>query len=359
MKWVSFLVFFLCVVSVGEAGETMVVNVSLNTVDQGEFVLIRTSDQKILFPQDSFQTLGFSAIPIEARVVYENTDYVSLSALKQVWTNLDTGKARLLIVADPRLLQKQVKDLSETKQERAPQLQRIPSAFLNYNIRYDLDNPSRDASISLPLELGLSAGELFGLSTFSYRHTTTDTAFQRISSRVTWDDISASRQFVVGDISASSGGLGGGGALGGVSVFKNFSIQGGYFSPYAPLHFAGMLDIPSDVTLLINGLTVAKEHFGPGPFEFANVPASAGAGEGWVIIRDAFGRETGIPLSYYYVSSLLKPGLTEYGYQIGAKRKGDNTYKEMAAVGFHRIGVTNSLTLGFRAEADQLAGVAP
>jgi outer membrane usher protein len=338
---------------VGEAAETLVLKVSLNTVDQGEFVLIQTEDADILIPQESFQTLGFLRVPTEAIIIHENQPHVSLRAMKGVLVQLDMGQAALLITANPRLLQKQVQDLSGSKREPAPKASPIPSAFINYNLQYDIDDSSRQDSFGIPLEVGVSDRGLFGLSTFSYTHTPQDTAIRRISTHLIWDNVNTLQRVVVGDIGgAASGDLGSGGALGGVSFSKNFSIAGGYSSPYASLSLAGEVDTPSDVSLLMNGVQVAKEHFGPGPFEFKNVPALAGAGDGYLLIRDAFGREKGVPLSYYYVSSLLKVGIQEYNYQVGVKRKRIDHYGEVAAGGTHRVGVTDRMTLGVRAEAD-------
>jgi outer membrane usher protein len=74
-----------------------------------------------------------------------------------------------------------------------------------------------------------------------------------------------------------------------------------------------------------------------------------------MVIKDAFGREEQVVSSFYLSSRLLKEGLHEFSYNLGVTREefgqADFKYSDVAFLGFHRFGFSNSFTAGFSAEA--------
>ncbi|HEY0721013.1 MAG TPA: fimbria/pilus outer membrane usher protein, partial [Gammaproteobacteria bacterium] len=94
----------------------------------------------------------------------------------------------------------------------------------------------------------------------------------------------------------------------------------------------------------------------PGEFEFLNVGTMQGSGEATLVIKDAYGGEERITVPYYTSAQLLKPGLHDYSYSVGYQREafGEKSaeYGDAAFLGYHRIGFTDALTAGLRAEAD-------
>ncbi len=74
------------------------------------------------------------------------------------------------------------------------------------------------------------------------------------------------------------------------------------------------------------------------------------------MITDALGRQETVTVPYYTSAQLLKPGLHDYSYNIGYQREAfgqkSAEYGDAAFLGFHRYGISDSLTAGVRAEAD-------
>ena len=52
----------------------------------------------------------------------------------------------------------------------------------------------------------------------------------------------------------------------------------------------------------------------------ANLPVPTGSSDTRLVLRDAFGREQEISSQQYYTSGLLKQGLHEFSYNLGARR---------------------------------------
>ena len=90
----------------------------------------------------------------------------------------------------------------------------------------------------------------------------------------------------------------------------------------------------------------------PGPFELNNIPVASGAGNAQIVVRDVFGRETTANQPYYYSTGVLERGLSEYVYSAGFVRDNFGStsfdYGSPALLGFHRQGITDSLTAGGR-----------
>ena len=80
-----------------------------------------------------------------------------------------------------------------------------------------------------------------------------------------------------------------------------------------------------------------------------------GAGNVRVVTRDVFGKETAVVVPYVRYDSMLKQGLHDFSYEAGYLRRNyavrSDDYGDFAAVGTHRYGLTNSLTIEGHAEA--------
>jgi outer membrane usher protein len=164
------------------------------------------------------------------------------------------------------------------------------------------------------------------------------------------------KRFVIGDFYAYSGNLGSGALMGGFSLSRNFSTAP-FFIKYPGMDISGMLYTPSDVEIYTNDMLLKRARLSPGEFEFMSLPNVHGAGELDIVIKDAFGREEKITSPYYVSTALLKPGLHDYSYNVGFRRKdfGRESFKysDPAFLGYHRIGFSRIFTGGLRAEADK------
>ncbi len=268
---------------------------------------------------------------------------------------LDKNASAIYIIAEPRLLKKNTVDLSYKREERVFHATDA-SVFFNYGLAYTAGSDFDFTSMTIPMELGIRTDGYLGISNFMYDKSDYDEKFVRLLTSVIRDDTDRLRRYTIGDFYAFSGQLGSGAILGGLSVARNFSMSP-FFIRHPGLDITGMLNTTSDVRIYANDMLVKDTKLTPGEFEFLNIPNIHGAGEISFVVRDAFGREETLPIPYYISTALLKPGLHDYSYNLGFKRKefGRESfeYDEPAFLGFHRVGFSRTFTGGVRAEFDK------
>ena len=108
--------------------------------------------------------------------------------------------------------------------------------------------------------------------------------------------------------------------FGGVQFGTNFATQPTLVT--TPLLAArGEAVVPSTVDVFINGRPIASETVPPGPFSIENLPAITGTGQLQVVVTDALGRQQVLTQPYYSGSTLLRAGLNEYSFELGAIRE--------------------------------------
>lgn len=172
------------------------------------------------------------------------------------------------------------------------------------------------------------------------------------------------RSLVLGDSISRPGFYGRPVRFGGIQYGKNFSLQPGFIvTPM--LGLSGTAAVPSTVDVFVNNQRVLTQQVEPGPFTIDNVPAVSGSGDVQLVVRDAFGQQQVISQSFYASPTLLAPGLDDFAFSLGAQRRDygldSGDYGDAQAMALWRRGITRSLTLEGRAEADdsvRSAGVA-
>ena len=338
------------------ASETVVLKVFVNTEDKGDYILLLTDEKDVLLRSEELNEIGFKDVPGSSKRSIGQRKYVSLQSLSPfVSFEIDERESALRITADPSLLEKSSIDLSYEGPSDVIYTQDT-AAFVNYSLGYSAGDGLDFKALNIPWEAGISVGGKLGFSSFSYTKTDDNQKFVRLFSNLTADDRNTLRRVVIGDFSAFSGTLGSGGSLGGLSISKDFAIMP-EFRRFPGLNLSGMLQTPSDVELYVNDLLVKKEHLPAGEFQFMNLPYATGAGDATLVITDVYGRQVIVQNPFYLTSQLLKPGLNDYSYNFGLKRKnlGQKSfeYGSPAFVGFHRHGFTPLFTGGIRAEADE------
>ena len=69
-----------------------------------------------------------------------------------------------------------------------------------------------------------------------------------------------------------------------------------------------------------------------------------------MVVTDILGRETTYTQDFYVSPELLRTGLSEYSYSLGAIRKNfgyeSNNYGDIALLATHRYGINDRLTVG-------------
>ncbi len=337
-----------------EGGQMAILRVVLNQEEKGEFV-VNVTDGDFLVRMEDLKKMGFSEIRGKVLAV-EGEEFVSLRSMEGVRTVFDERKLALELTVDPRLLEKKVLTLRYPRQAKV-YYPKDMAAFFNYNLAYFARDSFTYDSTVLTDQLGFRAGDFLFLSDSSYGQRKGEGGkFVRLMSNVTYDRREDLRRIVFGDFFASSGELGSTLNMGGISFSKQYNINP-YFIKYPEIGFSGLAALPSELEVYRDGALIRKERVAPGGFDLKDIPTYVGAGLAEVVLKDPFGREQRIPLPYYFTDTLLKKGLHEYSYNIGFLREDfgvvSNRYSDFAFLGFHRYGMSDSLTAGMGAEASR------
>lgn len=185
----------------------------------------------------------------------------------------------------------------------------------------------------------------------------------RLDTNYIWTDEGGMRRWQAGDV--LSGGLRWTRPfrLGGLQIASDFTVRPDLVT-YPMPQITGRTAAPSTVDVLVNGVRQMSQDVQSGPFEVRQPPIVTGAGDIAVVVRDSLGQETVQNLSFYASPDLLKPGLASYSVETGYTRSGygvvSNDYRQPAALGTLRYGVSDWLTAETHAEASErvtMAGV--
>lgn len=321
-----------------------ILDLSVNGVESGQaLVMLQTAD--VLIDVTALHRAGLRSI-VGRRERRFDVEFVSLGSLAPdgVRYELDDSGLAIRVMAPPGLFGM----LSLSMQEPRPaglQYSHNNSAFLNYAVA---TRPGFGTDVSAEAGVHLYGGLAQTTVTRSARG-----ALLRGLTRISYDDRSHLRRWTLGETQVNGGVLGGGGIVLGASLVREYAIDP-YFVRYPTIGFAGALSTPSVLEVYVNDQLVRREDLPPGEFLLSQLAVPQGSGAARFLIRDAFGREQNFFSSYYLTNSVLGRGMQEYRYTIGGLRRNvgvSNTdVGPMAFLAFHRVGITSTVTAGFRAE---------
>ncbi len=281
------------------------------------------------------------------REAVEDRVHVSLASLApDVRYELDEAALALRVTAAADLLGRSAIDLRSTRRPPGLEVRGDASGFLNYSVQLRTDQ-----RVSGFAEAGASQG---GRLLYSSGQLLTDGTAVRGLSSLTLDDVGSLRRIVLGDSFASSSALGGGVLLGGVSLAREYGLDP-YFIRSPMPRLSGFASTPSTLDVYVNGVLARQVPLAPGGYDVSNLPVTTGAGNVQTVLRDAFGRTEVLSWQYYYTAGLLGRGVSDYGYSLGFRRayygRASFEYGRPVFLGRHRVGVSDSLTLGGRLDA--------
>jgi len=339
--------------------ELVVLEIILNQESKGELFLFLSDDNDVLINREEFEGMGLKK-GLGRDIQYDQDIYVSLKSVPDIEFRINEDDVTLEITAASHLFEKHDLNASYEKPYEVV-FSKDRSAFLNYAVIYD--DKSDESFLSASGELGLSIGDYFGMSTFSYDKTGDTGKAARLMSRLTFNDRERLRTLTFGDFTASSGLLGSSTLIGGINISKNFSLNP-YMKRFPSFNISGTLETPSEVNVYMDGSLVKRENLSPGEFLFNDVPATVGLGAAEVVVKDVYGRESVISKPYYYSDRLLKKELNNYSYSIGFMRKKFGkesfSYDKPVFLGSHEFGLSERMKIGYGAEAsDNLINAGP
>lgn len=327
------------------------VSVSLNGEAQADTVVV-LSGEDVWLPYEYLQAIGLQ-LPQGRQRTIEGRSHVALGSLAPSLTfHFDEQSITLALSASAEALGQTGVYAVGRQRPSGVQRARNSSFFVNYAATGRESGPATYAG-----ELGISMrGALLSGSVAA-----DGDRLLRGPTRATLDSEARLLRMEIGDTIASSGALGDGIDIAGISVARRFDIDP-YFVAQAPLSVRGAATTPSTADVYVNGQLVRRVPVAPGTFELTGLTAPIGAGQTQVVVRDAFGREQRFQSSFYQPMTVLEPGLHQFRYTIGVPRLdhlrqwdyGDSP----VATGEHRYGLGRRVTIGGRFEAarDLVAG---
>ncbi len=202
-------------------------------------------------------------------------------------------------------------------------------------------------------ELGIFSRHGFGGASWIAGTAGENARFVRLDTSWTLDFPDARTRLSIGDAIASGGVGGAPFRFAGVQFGTDFSLDP-TFVPFPTPTFAGDAAAASVVDFYVDGALRARERVDPGPFEIIDAPIVAGGGLARVVVTDVLGRQSVVETPFYASPNLLRPGLSDYAFAIGAERErygAESThYGRGFALASIRHGLTRWATLAGRAE---------
>ncbi len=319
------------------AVKPIVVSLSVNTRDTGEALMILAD--RPLIEVAALERAGLS-LGGASRVVVGGQAYVALASLMpHVVAVFDEADVALRLTATPEAIA-HASSIAPLGTETAPVRLDDTSVFLNYAVR-----ASTGWATGWTSEAGWRGKGVLIRSTFaSYA----SSGARRLQSTATLDDPRRLARWEGGDTVAS---LRHGGSVQaiGLTFSREFGINP-QFHRQAPLSISGASAVPAVAEVYVNDQLVSRSVVPPGTFELRDLSPPTGSGSVRVVLKDDFGREQVYSTGYYRSPQVLKRGLQEYRYSVGAPRtswdSGLGAYDGFVASAEHRAGLTDSLTIG-------------
>jgi outer membrane usher protein len=312
-------------------------------------VVRRDADGTMLVRAADLETLRLRT-PTRGAVQVNGERYYRLGPEMGAVVALDdaTMKAQVTVPAQAFLPTRRVNTTADVPQATRS----APGAFVNYDVSAEQSAGRQQGGAFL--ELGLFGNQGVLTSTMVANVEPRQRQFARLDTTWTHDFPDRMATLRVGDSFSSPGGWGRSVRFGGVQFGTNFGTQPMLVT--TPLLAAqGEAVVPSTVDVFVNGRPVASESVPPGPFSIDHLPVLTGAGQLQVVVTDALGRQQVLTQPYYSGTSLLRPDLAEYSFELGSIREDYGlrsfAYGDMLGVASYRRGITDTLTAGARAEA--------
>jgi len=320
--------------------------------DQGlndTVLFLRTSDGTFLVSGedlDRWRLRRPDAVPL----TYQGQRYYPINALAGASVRFDEGRQTLSISTKAESFQPTLESVRGRAEGKpiVPQ----PGGFFNYTLAATHGDSGNIRSGAFEAGFFSRYGVL--TSTALAPDLSDRSTWLRLESTYTIDHPTDMTSLRLGDSVTKPGAWGQSVRFGGIQYGTNFATQPNFIrSPF--LAAAGQAALPSIVDVYVNNALVAQRSVPPGPFSVSNIPAVTGSGEVRVVVRDLLGREQLISVPFYSSATLLRPGVSDYSYEVGVQRQNfavsSDTYGGGIGAATWRKGFTDALTAEVRAEA--------
>jgi outer membrane usher protein len=320
-------------------------SVRVNEIKTGETDVILRGDDVLIRVKD-LRNAGMLAVNGRQQI-FRGESYVSLKSLApSVSYRIDENSLTIDLTLTPEAFGENILSGTDNRPKKM-EYSEATSGFVNYAV-----NATDFKSVNAFSEVGVTIKNAL---LYSSAATNPDGSIARGFSNLTINNRDSINRVVLGDRLVNTDFLGGSATLGGLSYFRDFALDP-YFIRNPGLNYSGAVSTPSTVDVYSHGRLIRRMSLPAGQFQLQDLPVPVGVNDTRVIIRDAFGRERELGSEvFYFTSGLLKPGLHDFSYNLGAERSylgvKNWSYAEPMFLGYHRYGFSDYLTAGFRLEA--------
>lgn len=310
--------------------------------------------------------------------VVNNRYWVSAAVLKQLWIPVPDGKtlvdvgqlADVNVVYDQagQMLKLTVPDswlpeqhIGNSRKQEYLQAISTPGLLFNYD-SYSLASSAGDRTTSTSTEFrffgpaGVFSNNAVIRQNWSSRRDDSQQGYIRYDSLWKYSDPENMLSYQAGDVVSNALTWSSSVRLGGIRLSRNFSVRPDLVT-YPLLNLSGSAAVPSSVDLFINGYKASSTQINGGPYTLTNVPYISGAGEATIVTTDALGRQVSTSVPFYVSNTLLRQGLSDFDFTLGALRNNygikNADYGAGAISAIYRYGLTNWLTLSMHTEDRQ------
>jgi outer membrane usher protein len=234
------------------------------------------------------------------------------------------------------------------------------SAYVNVRGNLDYVHDGGDEGLQSPVMFLDGAARIAGVVAEGeaiWQPGSNATDFQRLGSRLVWDDRDNLIRWTGGDLQTVARGFQSAPDIAGLSLFRSYSV----LQPQEIVRPRGdrrfRLERPSTVEVMVNGQIVRRLQLAPGTYDLRDFPFTQGANDIRLAVLDDTGRSELLRFNVFLDQSQLAKGLSEFGLYAGVmsplRRRGPHYTDDFAVTGFYRRGISDTMTLGVNLQADK------
>jgi outer membrane usher protein len=343
------------------------VDVRVNQVKHGAWTLLERAG--VLYaPEDAIDEWRLTRAPGSAPVQSRGQLWYSLADVPGFTVRFNEFDQSLDLEFASTAFESSRLALPAVERERVSPVE--PTVFLNYDLNAEhgatrgtgsQQNLGMLGELGLVTDMGLLTSSFVGRNVMTRGVAAVRPSWQRLETAFTRDFLDQNVTLRLGDVSSRTGLMGRSVYFGGIQLSRNFALQPGFISqPLPPI--AGTSSAPSTVDLYVNNVLRQTSSVPTGPFTVDTLQMTSGAGQIRMVVRDVLGRESVIEQPFFVHPAMLEVGVADWSVEAGALRRnlgsGEASYEEKFAAGFHRRGLTKTLTAEARAGLSQPQQVA-
>jgi len=355
LKGVIALLILLCGSSVQAEADTnvLIVDLYLNHQHLGDTFVLQAGDDQFFVEEAVLQQWQISK-PWPEPETFRGDNYYSISQFAGAKASFVLRSMELHVSMPPSLMPVRSVDMNRRGiRARADDF----GIYMDYDLSWN-SQETTGAKTAYGLLRPVAFGAFGNISAnMVYRNYSSGNVFADEFSQnglnvleltYTRDDPSRMRSLRIGDVFTYPGSHGHALRMGGIQFGTNFATQPTFITYPLP-SFYGETAVPSALDIYVNGQLKQSRDVEPGRYVLEEVPVVTGAGHLQVVARDMLGRQQVFTQDFYLSTELLKEGLSDYSFNLGALRENyameNFDYGDIAGSATWRYGLRENLTI--------------